>query len=245
MRWWLAWLLTGTMCLAGHGGPLPEIAVRTSGRELVIQSVPGLSEKGVSQTFFIGIVTEVAAEEDRQPQQTRLSESCTLHVDSAYGYLEQVVGIQTAVLKADYEQSPYVPIDEDWGRLWHFKKGQRLIVILHLDHGVPCFAVEELMVLNERTAALPEILRRTGLLPEEFTDEDLEVLKVASPLLHRRVFAESAGERVMRAAEARRRREVMLAVVGVCVVVLAFWGIRRMRMHTLRQEQPPPQKPTT
>lgn len=227
---WLAWLFTGTTCLAGYGGPLPEIAVKTGGRELVIQSAPRLPEKGASQTFLVGTVKEVAAEEDRQPQQTRLSESCMLHVDSAYGYLEQVGGIQTAVLKADYEQSPYVPIDEDWGKLWHFKKGQRLIVILHWSEGGPCFDVEELMVLNEDTAVLPEILRRTALLPGEFTDDDLEVLRVAAPSLHRRVFAEGAGERAMRAEGAKRRREVIMAAVGICVlVVLGAWGIRRMR----------------
>lgn len=227
---WLAWLFTGTTCLAGYGGPLPEIAVGTGGRELVIQSAPRLPANGASQTFLVGTVTEVAAEEDRQPQQTRLSESCMLHVDSAYGYLDQVVGVQSAVLKADYEQSPYVPIDEDWGRLWHFKKGQRLLVILHRSEGALCFDVDELMVLNERTAALPEILRRTAMLPEEFTDEDLEVLKVASPLLHRRFFAESAGVRAMRAEGARRRREVIMTGVGVCVlVVLGAWGIRKRR----------------
>lgn len=241
MMRWLAWLFTGTMCLAGHGVPLHEISVGIGGRELVIQNAPRLPEKGAPPAFLVGTVMEVAAEEDRQPQQTRLSESCTLHVDSAYGALEEVVGIQTAVLKAEYEQSPYVPIDEDWGRLWHFKKGQRLIVILHLDRGKPCFDVEELMVLNERTAALPEILRRTALLPEEFTEDDLEVLKEASPSWHRRVFAESAGARAARAEGARRRREVIMAAVGVCVlVVLGGWGVRRMR-----RIQPPPQKPTT
>ncbi|WP_397381796.1 hypothetical protein [Prosthecobacter sp.] len=227
---WLAWLFTGTTCLAGYGGPLPEISVGAGGRELVIQSAPRLPENEASQAFLVGTVTEVAAEEDRQPQQTRLSESCMLHVDSAYGYRDQIVGVQTAVLKADYEQSPYVPIDEDWGRLWHFKKGQRLLVILHRSEGAPCFDVEELMVLNERTATLPEILRRTAMLSEEFTDDDLEVLKVASPLLHQRVFAESAGERAMRAEGARRRREVIMASVGICVlVVLGAWGIRKRR----------------
>lgn len=227
---WLAWLFTGTTCLAGYGGPLPEIAVGTGGRELVIQSVPRLPEKGDSQTFLVGTVTEVAAEEDRQPQQTRLAESCMLRVDSAYGYLDQIAGVETAVLQASYEQSPYVPIDEDWGRLWHFKKGQRLIVILHRSEGSPCFDVEELMVLDERTASLPEILRRTALLPEEFTDDDLEVLKVASPLLHRRFFAESAGARAMRTEGARRMRDWMMAAAGIFALVgLGAWGIRKKR----------------
>jgi hypothetical protein len=63
---WLAWLFTGTTCLAGYGGPLPEIAVGTGGRELVIQSAPRLPENEASQAFLVGTVTEVAAEEDRQ-----------------------------------------------------------------------------------------------------------------------------------------------------------------------------------
>ena len=227
---WLAWLFTGTTCLAGYGGPLPEIAVGAGGRELVIQSAPRLPEKGDSRTFLVGTVTEVAAEEDRQPQQTRLSESCTLRVDFAYGYLEQVVGIQTVVLQASCEQSPYVPIDEDWGKLWHFKKGQRLIVILHRSEEGACFDVEELMVLNERTASLSDILRRTALLPDEITDEDLEVLRVASPSLHRRIFAESAGERAIRAEGARRRRDWMMAAAGISALIgLGAWGFRKMR----------------
>ncbi len=227
---WLAWLLTGTTCLAGYGGPLPEIVVGTGGRELVIQSAPRLPKNAASQAFLVGTVTEVAAEEDRQPQQIRLSESCTLHVDSAYGYLDQIAGVQTAVLQAGYEQSPYAMIEEDWGKLWHFKKGQRLIVILHRSEGGPCFDVEELMVLNERTAALPEILRRTALLPGEFAEEELEVLRVASPALHRRVFAEGAGARAMRAEGARRRRELMMAAAGISALIgLGAWGIRKRR----------------
>ncbi len=228
---WIAWLLTGTTCLAGHGGPLPEIQIGSSQRELVVHSVPRDDDDGGNrQTFLVGTVTEVAAEEDRQPQRTRLSESCILHVDSAFGYLKEVVGIQTAVLKASYEQSPYALIEENWGKLWHFKKGQKLIVILHLDRGAPCFDAEELMVLNERTSSLPDILRRTALLPEEFTDADLEVLKVASPYLHQRVLAETAVEREKAAEESRRRRDLMTKAVVICVlVVLVAWGIRKMR----------------
>ena len=230
MMRWLAWLFAGTTCLAGHGSPLPEIAVGSSGRERIIQSAPRLPDKGAPPAFLVGTVTEVAAEEDRQPQQTRLSESCTLRVESAYGHLEEVVGIQTAVLKADYEQSPYVPIDEDWGRLWHFKKGQRVLVILHRSDGEPCYDGEELMLLNERTASLPEILRRTGMLPEEFTDEDLEVLKEASPSWHRRVFAAGAAARAARAEEARRWRAVMLAAAGIGLLIgLGAWGMRQRR----------------
>ena len=228
---WIAWLLTGTTCLAGHGGLLPEIEIATSQRELVIHAVPrDDDDAGGRQTFLVGTVADVAAEEDRQPQRTKLFESCTLHVDSVFGYLKEVAGIQTAVLKASYEQSPYALIEENWGKLWHFKKGQRLVVILHLDRGALCFDTEELIVLSERTAALPDTLRRTTLLPEDFTDDDLEMLKVASPCLHQRILAETAVERAIRAAESRRRRDMMMKAAGICaLVVLGALVIRKMR----------------
>lgn len=224
---WLAWLFTGTTCLAGCNGPLPEIKVGTSQRELEVHAVSGDWNDGANpRAFLVGTVTEVAAEEDRQPQRIRLSESCTLNVDAAYGCMDQVAGIQTAVLKAGYEQSPYVPIDEDWGRLWHFKKGQKLLVILHPCDGEPCFVPDELMALDERTTSLPEILRRTTLLPEKFTDADLEVLRLASLSLHQQFFAATAAER----EESRRRRDAMLKAAGICALVAAgIWGLRKAR----------------
>jgi len=232
---WIAWLLTGTTCLAGYGGPLPEIVLGTSQQEMVVHGSPRPPEGGMSQTFLVGTVTEVSAEEDRQPQRIKLSESCTLRVESAYGYLSQVTGIRTAVLKASYEQSPYALIEEDWGKLWHFKKGQRLIVILHLSKGEPCFDSEELMALNENTASLPGILRRTALSPYEFTDDELEVLKQASPFLCQQILAETAAEREMYAKESRGRRDAMKKAAGIlALVVLGAWGIRRMRKRLVR-----------
>jgi hypothetical protein len=226
---WLAWLFTGTTCLAGYGGPLPEIKVGTSRQEMVIHGPPRLAEAGLCQTFLVGTVTEVSAEEDRQPQRIKLAESCTLHVESAYGYLSQVGGIQTAVLKASYEQSPYVPIEEDWGKLWHFKKGQKLIVMLHLCEGEPCFNVEELMVLNQHTASLPDILRRTALLPEEFTDEELEVLKQASQFLHQQFLSHIIGDRTKSGEVARLRCESPIAIAGfAALVVLGIFIIRKV-----------------
>ena len=229
---WIAWLFTGTTCLAGYGGPLPEIKTGTSQRELVVHAAPRDRHDGTNQqTFLVGTITDVAAEEDRQPQQTGLSETCTLHVESAFGFLDQVVGIQTAVLKASYEQSPYVPIDEDWGKLWHFKKGQKLLVILHMGEGKPCFDLEELMVLNEHTASLPDILRRTALLPQEFTDADLEVLKKASPNLHHRYLAETAEERAMHAYESMQQSQSMKNIAGICALVVLgvviIWKLRK------------------
>jgi hypothetical protein len=233
MRWVAAWLLTSTACLAGYAGPMPEIKVGTSQREMVIQGPPRLPEGGMARTFLVGTVMDVAAEVKTLPQQLELTESCTLHIDAAFGEasdgLKQVVGIKTAVLKAGYEQSPYVPAGDDWGKLWHFKQGQRLLVILHLSEGEPCFDAEELMVLDERTAALPDILRRTALLPEEFTDAELEVLRLASPYLHQQFLAETAEERALRAQKSRRRRNAMMILAGIsALAVLGVFVLRKL-----------------
>ena len=146
-------------------------------------------------------------------------------------HLDQVVGIQTAVLKASYEQSPYVPIDENWGKLWHFKKGQKLLVILHLGEGKPCFDLAELMVLNESTASLPDILRRTALLPQAFTDADLEVLNLASPFLRQQILKHTVLEREAHAYESMQQSQAMknLAIICALVVlgVVVIWKLRK------------------
>ena len=222
--------------MAGDGGLLPEIKVGTSQREMVIHRPPRLPDGGMGQTFLVGTVTEVSAEEDRQPQRIKLSESCTLQVESAYGYLPQIAGIQTAVLRASYEQSPYALIEEDWGKLWHFKKGQRILVVLYLSEKELCFEAEGLMVLDARTAALPDILRRTALLPEEFTAADLEVLKLASPALYQQIFDMTAVEREMHAEETKRRREAVKMIVGIGIlVVLGILIVRKVWKRTLAE----------
>jgi hypothetical protein len=229
---WLIWLCISTSCLAVSSGPLPEIKVGTSQRVLEVHAVPRGLDKGTNQpTFLVGTITDVAAEEDRQPQQTGLSETCTLHVESAFGYMDQVVDIQTAVLKASYEQSPYVPIDENWGKLWHFKKGQKLLVILHLHEGKPSFDLEELMVLNEHTASLPDILRRTALQLQAFTDADLEVLKLASPFLHQQILEHTVPAREAHAYESMQQSQPMknLAIICALVVlgVVVIWKLHK------------------
>lgn len=230
-----AWFLTGTMCMAGYAGPMPEIKAGTGQREMVIHGPPKLPDAGMGRVFLVGTVMDVAAEVKTLPQKLELTESCTLQVESAFGAtyddLNQVAGIKTAVLKAGYEQSPYAPAGDDWGALWHFKQGQRLLILLHPSDSdwEPCFDPEELMVLDERTAALPEILRRTALDAAEFTDEDVEVLKLASPLLHQPVLANIIGDRTTWAEEARLRRESLRMVVGfAALVLLGILTIRKL-----------------
>ncbi|WP_395743105.1 hypothetical protein [Prosthecobacter sp.] len=227
MRWPAFLLLCTTACTAGYGGPLPEIAVGTSQREVVIQGPPRVPEGELFRAFLVGTVMEVAAEVDPQPQATHLSESCRLQVESAFGTLPELDGVKTALLKAGYEQSPYAPLDDDWGRLWHFKKGQRLVLLLRLSEKEPCFDPEELMVLNERTAALPDILRRLALTPDEVTEADLALLRQASPLISQRFLAVT-GDPAAFAELTRLRRHALWIIAGfVTLGLLSVWIVRK------------------
>lgn len=217
---WLAWLFLCTPCMAGYGGPLPEMPVGTREQTVVIQGPPREPDGGSAQTFLVGVVVEVSAEVDRKPQRIQLSESCVLKVESAFGYLNEIAGVKTAQLQESHEQSPYEPVQEDWGRLWHYKKGQRLLVILHRSERELCFVPEELVLLDERVAALPQILHRTALLPEEFADADLAVLQQASPFLHRRFLSCLSGDRATSSELARLRRESLLAMAGYAALVV-------------------------
>lgn len=213
---WLALLLTSTTCFAGYGGPLPEIKVGTSHREMVIHGATWYSGSlSDSRAFLVGTVTDVTAEVQTKPQQTWLAESCTLRVQAAFGHLQQLAGIEFAKLQAGYENSPYVPIDEDWGKLRHLKQGQQVLVLLHLHEGEPCFGVETLMVLHEDIHLLPDILRRTALLSTEFTTDDLMVLQRASPFLYKQALAETTLEREMYAEESKLRRESLKLLTGM------------------------------
>jgi len=239
---WIAWLLVSTSCMAGSGGLLPEVKVGTSVREVEVKCSP----KGIPQArgciYLVGTVKEVAAEVDRQPQQTRLSESCTLQVESAFGYdyedLRHVAGIRTAVLKAAYEESPYMPAGDDWGCLWHYTKGQRVLAILRLFEGALCCDMEEMLVLDERTATLPEVLRRTELDDSRFTASDLTVLMGAGFLFDLKLV------RAGKALERMREQEsvALNQLVAVCVVL--FFAVILCADH-LRRAQVAPQNPTT
>ena len=115
--------------------------------------------------------------------------------------------------------------------MWHFKKGQKLLVILHLGEGKPSFDIEELMVLDERTASLPDILRRTALQPQAFTDADLEVLKLANPFLRQQVLEHTVLEREAHAHESMQHSQSMKNLAIICALavlgVVVIWKMRK------------------
>jgi hypothetical protein len=229
---WLVFLLMSPTCFAGYGGPLPEIKIGTSAREIVIAETPWYSGQfSTSRAFLVGTVMNVAAEVQTKPQQIWLSESCTVRVDSAFGYLNEIEGVEIAKLQSGSEHSPYVPVDDDWGQLRHLKKGQKILVLLHQYEEELCFGSKALVVLNDETSELPEMLRRTAFDSMEFTDKELMTLKTAWPFLHDQILEESAPERNMYAEESRLRRQtvnILAGWVGLSALVV-FVGCRLLR----------------
>ena len=234
---WIAFLLVSTACLAAYSGPLPEIKVGSSHREILIDETPWYAGQFSSlKAFLVGTVMDVSAEVQTKPQQIWLSESCTVRVDSAFGYLKQIEGVEIAKLQSGSEHSPYVPVDEDWGHLRHLKKGQKILVVLNPYQEAICFGSETLIVLNDETSVLPEMLRRTAFDSMAFTDEELLSLKTIWPFLHDQVLKESAPEREMYAEESRRRQQAMTIIAGwtglTALIVLVTWRLIRRRMAT-------------
>jgi hypothetical protein len=236
---WIAFLLMSPACFAGYGGPLPEIKVGTPHREIVIAETPWYAGQfSSSQAFLVGTVIDVSAEVQTKPQQIWLSESCTVRIYSAFGYLNQIEGVEIAKLQSGSEHSPYVPVDDDWGQLRHLKKGQKILVLLHPYEGELCFGSKALIVLGDDTSALLEMLRRTAFDSMEFTDKELMTLQTAWPFLHDQVLEKSAPERKMYAEESRLRRRAMNIIAGWAglTALVVFVGCRLL--HKLRKRMP-------
>ncbi|MFN0079358.1 MAG: hypothetical protein ACKVY0_23075 [Prosthecobacter sp.] len=234
---WSAFLLMSPACFAGYGGPLPEIKVGTTHREIVIAETPWYAGQfSISQAFLVGTVMDVSAEVQTKPQQIWLSESCTVRVDAAFGHLNQIEGVEIAKLQSGSEHSPYVPVDDDWGQLRHLKKGQKILVLLHSYEGELCFGSKALIVLRDDMNALPEMLRRTAFNSIEFSDEELMTLKTAWPFLHDQILEETAAERNMYAEESRLRRQAMKSIAGwaglTALVIFVAYRLLRKRMAT-------------
>lgn len=230
---WPAFFLLSSACLAGYSGPLPEIKAGTRQRELVIaETTWHAGQFSTSQAFLVGTVTAVAADVQTKPQQVWLSESCTVRVEAAFGHLPQIAGVGMVKLQSGTEHSPYVPVPEDWGRLRHLQQGQKILVLLHEYEDEPCFGSAALVMLNDSTSALADLLRRTGFDAIQFTDEELLALRAAAPLLHEQILAESATERAMYAQESRQRRQSlvelasMAGVIVLGVVLICRWWRR-------------------
>ena len=228
---WLTFFSLSTTCLAGYGGPLPEIKVGTTSREMTIVETDRDHRQFVtSKAFLVGTVVNVEGEVETTPRETTLSEACTLKVESAFGYLDDIQGISSLKLISTSTQSPYVPIENDWGRLQHLKPQQRIAVLLSEDEWGLSFAPEALVDVGHKDE-LPGMLQRTAFCPIEFTDQELQLLKSAWPWLHDQVFADTAIEREMFAAESlsRRRTMIKLAAIAGLVILAVFVGIRLLR----------------
>lgn len=230
MRWLLLLMFTGVAAL---GAPLPEIKTGTHPQPIEIWETPWYSGSvSTSVAFLVGEAGEATSEVQPTPQQTLMSETCAVRVESAFGQLEQIQGIKVARLKSSQEGSPYVPVDPAWGRIRHLKKGQKILLLLH-DHEGPSFGYEAIIELTEATRTLPDILRRTACRPSQFTDEDLVVVEAASSLLHDQVDEERSMWREDQRAEASENRLTTYAltagasVAGVLAVLASRLILRR------------------
>lgn len=227
----LALLFAMALCLSSYGEPLPKISVGGSDRTIEISMTPWYSGFiSTSQAFLTGTVMDVSSEVETSPRQTWLSESCTVRVDHAFGRMPKIEGITTAKLTAGYENSPYEPVDPQWGRLRHLQKGRHVLVLLHEYEGDPCFGSEVLIEFNEQIQDLPRILRRTGFNPALFTKSDLAVIKAASPLLHEQLAVEADVGGLLENEAATELNELVAGcVIGFLLLLLAIDLIRSKR----------------
>jgi len=219
----LVLLFVTAICSNVHGEPLPEIKVGVSGRVVEISMTPWYSGFiSTSEAFLAGTVMEASSEVETTPRQTWLSESCVIHVERAFGRLKEIEGISTARLSAGYDHSPYEPVDPNWGRLRHLQKGRRILVLLHEHEGMPCFGSEALVEFSREVQDLPRILRRTGFDPARFTDADLAVVKLASPLFHDQLVTKAEIRREKGQDDAAWLNRLVLGIVaGFLALLLA------------------------
>lgn len=226
---WLALLSLLAASLTAQGEPLPQISSGGTGRTVKIPMTPWYSGFiSTSQAFLTGTVMEVSSDVQVSPQQTWLSESCTVRVEHAFGRMPQIEGITTAQLTAGYENSPYEPVDPQWGRLRHLQKGRHVLVLLHEYEGGPCFGSAALIEFSEPIQNLPRILRRTGFNPMLCTRSDLAVVKTASAVLYEQltVEAEISGE-IENDTATELNELVAGCVTGFLLLLLLIDWIRR------------------
>jgi len=220
MHRWIAFFFVAAL-LTARGEPLPEIKLGVDGRMIEISMTPWYSGFiSTSRAFVAGKVIEAASEVQTSPQQTWLSESCVIRVERAFGALKQLEGVSVAKLTAGYEYSPYLPVEPQWGRLGHLKKNQRILVLLHEYEGDPCFGSEALIEIAYGIEDLPRILRRTAFDPTRFTEADLAVVKLASPLLHDQLAAEADISRETGLNHATRLNRLVLGIVTAFFTLL-------------------------
>ena len=165
--------------------------------------------------ILIGVVQEVSSEMRRSVSEIVLEESCTLKVESVMGVAQDMAGDGMVRLMAKHTRDPYQQPEDDWGLLSHLAKGQRVVVWVHRYEGLLVFGSRALVVLNEKTQSLPEILRRRGAEASRLTHADLAVFKAASPLLYAQAVSAAEAMDLVTPEETPAN-----APVGVCVATV-------------------------
>lgn len=204
---WIVWLL---MAAAATCEAAPREVPMTSWFEGRLFPAEGI---------VFGVVQEVSSELQRSFSEIVLEESCTLKVESIMGAAQDMAGDGIIRLTARHARDPYQQPEDDWGLLSHLAKGRRVVVWLHRYEGALVFGSRALVVLDERTQSLPEILRRTWQQASRLTRADLAVLQAASPLLYAQTV--EAGS-IMTPLEAARGRSWNALVPGCVASVLGL-----------------------
>lgn len=237
---WLALSFVTTCCMAQQqSAPPPVIPLGSVPKEVEIDQTywyPGHLTS--SSAVLIGEVTGVASEVHQSVSQIGLEESCTLRLTAMYGTGPELAGATTARLHASYAQDMYQQLEPDWSVYQQLKVGQRAVALLHRYEGELVIGYHALIVLNEQTQALPDILRRTGCDASRFTAADLAVLNAASPLFCDEVAVIAGVMTEMRSDEA----VFLNKMVGICTAL--FFGAILSADH-FRRRLHSPQNPTT
>lgn len=173
-----------------------------------------------SSAFLVGVVVSSSSEVQQSAAEMLLEETCILRIEAMQGTLSALAGATTVRLTSTREHDKYQQLEPDWGVYRHLKTGQRVVALLNEEEGRPEIRTHGLIVLNEKTQSMPEILRRTGADASRFTPADLAVLKEASPLFYGEVVAVAEATGGVRSDEAAD----LNSLVGVCVA-LFFGGV--------------------
>ncbi|MBN8417295.1 MAG: hypothetical protein J0L73_00110 [Verrucomicrobia bacterium] len=217
MQWWFLLLGVTTCCLAQ---PRPGIPLGTSPKEMDVYDDSRRQAFLTSASAMVtGVVISSSSEVHQSPTEILLEETCLLQIETMSGTLSGLAGATTLRLGASYEHDKYLQLEPDWGTYRLLSKGQRVVLLLNDEEGQPEIRRHGLIVLSEKTQALPDILRRTGLNASRFTAADLALLNEASPLFHDEVVTVAGAMADIRGDEAA----FLNKLVGVCVA--AFFGI--------------------
>ncbi len=223
MRWLQVLLFTCIACHANGASPLPDIQTGTSAETFMIERRPWDPGRFLnSNAFLVCQVVRASSEVRTTPQQTSLTESCDVRVTSAFGHRDAIRGIQRARLTGEYEQSPYVPVDSDWGRLRHLMPGQTVVVLLDAHEQELSFGSKMLIEVHDNTHTLPTILQRTALDPNQFTMDDLQVLETASPFLAAQVVKERMAGIEQRTSKASWLVSIVI-IAGLLLLCVMIW----------------------